>query len=59
MIVPVRRWATTAFFGFSKPSKALKVEEPQKAERKRESLLSSFEKMLAAQTDHVLRGMID
>jgi hypothetical protein len=58
MIVPVKRWANAALFGYVKPAREPETKtEPAKKKRRAVSPLVTFEKMMAAQMDHVIRGI--
>lgn len=61
MIVPVRRWATTALFGLSKPAEETRRHTGERKEKREahESLLGSFERLLSVHADIVIRGLDD
>jgi hypothetical protein len=56
MIVPVSRWATATMAGLTKPVQKPRAEKPK---RKKESLFATFEKLMSANIDVVLRNLDD
>lgn len=59
MIVPVMRWASVATLGIVKTHKDVVAKPSPKAHTRKPGLLKSWESMLSAQTDQMIRMMQD